>query len=147
MKGMNMTRSFSSKQKSTKAAWLETTVITCSSWFRSTWSLCTNYSTLESNFAMLEDGVFLRFSLWYWLYHPLIVLQTYHVTVVMVWTNQRREEAGLISWSCPIILSYSNKRAWNLFLARIVLYVRVQHSTREYTREYAWNENRTGLYA
>ena len=29
-----------------------------------------------------------------------------HVTIVMVRTNQRREEAGIITRSCPLILSY-----------------------------------------
>ena len=64
----------------------------------------------------------------------------------MVWTNQRREKTGQISQSCLLILLYSNMRAWNLFLARIVLYVWAQLSTREYIREYAWNESCTGLY-
>ena len=33
-------------------------------------------------------------------------IQTYHLTVVMVWTNRRREYADMISRSCQLIVSY-----------------------------------------
>ena len=62
----------------------------------------------------------------------VLSIQTYHVNVTTVWANQRREYAGLISRSCSRILSYRSMRAWNLFLAYMMLYAKRKpsvHST------------------